>query len=270
MPSHQYSFELITHEVAKSLIQQRNGDGYINATQLCQAAGKRWHNYIRNETTGNFMRALSEKTRISVSLLNQQVTTSEGVTSTWVHPKVAIHLAQWLSADFAVQVSEWVFDWMNGTKKSAELPYHLRRHMANIASVPPTHFSILQEMTMSLIAPLEAHGYSLPEHMVPDISQGRMFCKFAREELGLDTDALLTYTHRYEGRAPVQAKLYPIEYLGKFRTFINNVWMPERAAAYFKERDPLALPFLDKVLHITYSEPKAANSLQIKGKPKAA
>lgn len=261
MPTHQYSMDLISHEVEKSIIQQRAGDGYINATQLCQAAGKRWHNYVRNETTGHFLRALSAKTRISVPLLNQEVRTPEGIASTWVHPKVAIHLAQWLSADFAVQVTEWVYDWMNGSRKSTELPYHLRRHMANIASVPPTHFSILQEMTMSLIAPLEAHGYTLPEHMVPDISQGRMFCKFAREKLGLDTDALPTYEHRYEGRKPVEAKLYPIEHLGAFRQFINEVWMPQRAEGYFRERDPQALPMLDKVLRISYTPPRPPKKL---------
>lgn len=262
---------LINREVAKSLIHQRSGDGYINATQLCHAAGKRWHNYVRNETTGAFLRALAAKTRISVLLLNQEVTSAEGVSSTWVHPKVAIHLAQWLSADFAVQVSEWVFDWMSGKNAvRPELPYHLRRHMANLSAVPPTHFSVLQEMTMSLIAPLEAHGYTLPEELVPDISQGRMFCKFARDELGLDTDALPTYSHRYEGRLPVQAKLYPIEHLGYFRSYIARVWMPERAAGYFKERDPRALIALDKVLNLTYSAPMAANKPRIGSGKKAA
>lgn len=257
MPSHQYSIDLITHHVAQSPIQQRAGDGYINATQLCSAAGKRWYNYLRVETTGHFLRALEEKTQISSARLVQE----EGV-DVWVHPKVAIHLAQWLSADFAVQVSEWVYDWVNGKKqRGGELPYHLRRHMANLAAVPPTHFSILQEMTMTLIGPLEAHGYTLPEQMVPDISQGLMFAKFARDELRIDTQSLPTYEHRYEGRRPVQAKLYPIEVLGAFRKFVNEVWMPQRAAEYFRERDPQALPFLDKVLMLSYQAPRPVSRL---------
>ena len=32
---------------------------------------------------------------------------------TWVHPYVAINLGQWLSPKFSVQVSKWVFEWMN-------------------------------------------------------------------------------------------------------------------------------------------------------------
>ena len=33
---------------------------------------------------------------------------------TWVHPDIAINLAQWLSPKFAVQVSRWVREWMSG------------------------------------------------------------------------------------------------------------------------------------------------------------
>jgi len=272
-PTHQSSLNLISHKVANSIIQQRTEDGYINATDLCNAAGKRWYNYLRNETTGHFLRALSAKTQISVLLLNQQVTSSEGVHSTWVHPKVAIHLAQWLSADFAVQVSEWIYDWMSGNKQQPReitLPYHLRRHMLNIGKIPPTHFSILQEMTNTLIAPLEVRGYTLPESMMPDISQGRMFCKFLRDQLGIDTDALPTYTHEFEGRASVEAKLYPIEFLVEFRNYINQVWMPERAAGYFSERDPLALPMLDQLLMIGNTPPANKARLMPPRRPRAA
>lgn len=256
MPTHQSSLNLITHRVADSIIQQRAEDGYINATELCNAAGKRWYNYLRNETTGNFLRALSAKTQISVSLLHQQVTSPGGLHSTWVHPKVAIHLAQWLSADFAVQVSEWVYDWISGNQpRNVTLPYHLRRHMLNIGKVPSTHFSILQEITNTLIAPLEVRGYTLPEKMMPDISQGKMFCKFLRDELGIDTDSLPTYLHEFEERPAVEAKLYPIEYLVQFRNYIAQVWLPERAASYFKERDPVALPMLDQFLMISGPRP---------------
>lgn len=263
MPSHQYSLSLIAHQVQNSIVEQRASDGYINATALCSAAGKRWHNYVRNETTGNFLRALEAKTRISVLLLNQQLTSPEGVTSTWVHPKVAIHLAQWLSAEFAVQVSEWVYDWMNGEQpREAQLPYHLRRHMLNLGKVPNTHFSILQEMTNTLIAPLEVRGYTMPEKLMPDISQGRMFCKFLRDELGIDTDSLPTYIHEFENRPAVEAKLYPIEVLVAFRNYINDVWMTQRAAGYFKEKDPSALPMLDQLLRI--SQTPAANLPELK------
>ncbi|MBQ0931177.1 KilA-N domain-containing protein [Ideonella sp. 3Y2] len=251
--NHQYSLELIAHQVASSFVHQRASDGYVNATDLCSAAKKRWHQYVGQEATGNFLRALAKKQGVAVEDLAQADLTPGRPESVWVHPKVAIHLAQWLSADFAVLVSEWVYDWLSGSRgRGAELPYHIKRHMANAAKIPHTHFSILQEMTNYLIAPMELSGYTLPERLVPDISQGRMFCKWAREQLGLDTDSLPTYEHQYPDGRRVPAKLYPVEHLGAFRAFISNVWMPTRAEDYFRQRDPAALIALDKILKIAF------------------
>lgn len=260
---HQYSLELIPRQLQNSTIAQRAADGYINATQLCEAASRRWYQYERQEVNGTFLRALAAKEGKNLTELVQHTLstdTAEGE-QVWVHPKVALHLGQWLSPAFALQVTDWVYEWMNGRgapKAPAQLPYHLQRHMDNLGKVPHTHFSILQEMTTYLIAPLEIQGYTLPDNMLPDISQGRMFCKFARETLGVDTDALPTYNHRFPDGRIVPAKLYPVEHLGHFRKFISEVWLPERAQKYFKERDPKALPRLDKVLRLGAPEPAPA------------
>jgi len=37
-------------------------------------------------------------------------------TGTCVHPKVAVNLAQWLSPEFAVHVSNWIYDLMTRGK----------------------------------------------------------------------------------------------------------------------------------------------------------
>jgi hypothetical protein len=169
-----------------------------------------------------------------------------------VHPQIAINLAQWLSADFAVQVSQWVFEWMSGSRvppTPAQLPYHIRRYLANQDSVPIGHFSVLTELTLLLIAPMEALGYTLPESLWPDISSGRMFAKFLRDCHGVDTDSMPTYLHIFEDRRqPVYAKAYPDHLLPHFRAHFHRVWLPERAAAYFAERDTLALSYLPRLL----------------------
>lgn len=126
---------------------------------------------------------------------------------TWVHPQVAIHLAQWLSPKFAVQVTKWVFDWMSGKVPGGNMPYHLRRYMANLTNVPAGHFSILNEVTLALIAPLEQMGYTLPQSMVPDISLGRMFSGWLREN-GYDPDNMPRYNHHYEDGRIVDARAY--------------------------------------------------------------
>ncbi|OQX16194.1 MAG: hypothetical protein BWK73_04840 [Thiothrix lacustris] len=108
---------LITHEVQSVTVLQRESDGYFNATKLSQAAGKRLNNYIRNDTTEAFLKALEAETRISASELIQVVKGGNGTQGTWVHPQIAMHLAQWLSAEYAVKVSKWVYDWMSQGKQ---------------------------------------------------------------------------------------------------------------------------------------------------------
>lgn len=254
MPTHQYSLDLITHQVDQSFIQQRARDGYINATQLCTAAKKPWHRYEMQEDNGRYIRALAERLGITRGELIQTVAPSGEI---WVHPQVAIHLGQWLSVDFQLQVSAWVHKWMSGELKARpEMPPHVERYMLNYGKVPSTHFSILQQMMTSLIAPLQSVGYVLPDRMLPDVSQGQMFCKYLRTELKLDTAALPTYEHEFPDGRVVDAKLYPIEYLGVFCKYVNEVWIPQRAKDYFQQRDPDALPYLDKMLSIAYDKPK--------------
>jgi hypothetical protein len=133
--------------------------------------------------------------------------------------------------------------------KPAELPYHLRRYLANQGNVPAGHFSILTELTLCLIAPMEAMGYRLPEKLWPDISSGKMFAKFLRDEHGVDTDHLPVYLHIFEDqRQPVQAKAYPETLLPHFRAHFREVWLPERAADYFAQRDVNALQYLPRLL----------------------
>jgi hypothetical protein len=132
---------------------------------------------------------------------------------------------------------------------AGKLPYHLQRYMINRAAIPPTHFSIFNEIVYNLIAPLEDHGYQLPDKLVPDISEGRMFAQWVRVEKRLEPDNFPTYTHTYpDGRSIPNVKLYPNHLLADFRDHFHNVWLRERAAKYFKERDQNALQYLQKIV----------------------
>lgn len=110
---------------------------------------------------------------------------------------------------------------MTGTSK-ARLPYHILRYLANRAKVLPTHFSILNEMTLALIAPMEEQGYILPDHMLPDISQGKLFSVFLRSK-GIQTSQMPTYKHEYADRRIVDARQYPNRVLPMYREHFNDV-----------------------------------------------
>lgn len=278
MHQHQYSLTLIQHEVNNSVIEQRSSDGYINATALCKAAGKLFKDYKENKSTNEFLEELALDTGLSIqlgekALVEQKqslIETFPGAPSTgggtWVHPLVAIHLGQWASGKFAVQVSKWVQDWISGnvvSTRSPVLPHHLNRYLANDSSVPEGHFSILQETGLSLFGPLHNLGFEVPKGWVPDISVGRLFCDWLRKEHGVDTDNLPTYEHDYlDGRQTVYPKAYPEDFLPHFRRWFRTVWLPQNGVSYFKRKDPSSLAYLDRLPAL--AGPKAANAQAFK------
>lgn len=246
----QMNLPLIPREVEGNIIQQRAADGYINATSMCAAANKKIGHYFETKTTKEFLTELSSDTRIAVGELVQIIKGGSSYQGTWVHPQVAIHLAQWLSPKFAVQVSKWVYEWISGgaSGDKSRIPTHLQRYMANLSEIPNTHFSMLNEMTFALIAPMESDGYVLPEHMIPDISEGKMFSKWLRDEKKVDPSSFPTYQHRYLDGRIVPARLYPNEFLADFRAHFHGVWLPQKAREYFEVRDTTAIAFLPKLL----------------------
>lgn len=85
-------------------------DGYINATLLYKAGKKKFNNWYRMERTNQFIDKLSSVTRISVAELISIVQGGDAkLQGTWVHPRVAVNIAQWISPDFDVKVSGWVY-----------------------------------------------------------------------------------------------------------------------------------------------------------------
>ena len=105
----------IVHKFNGIDIRQLSDDGYVNATAMCRATGKKFYDYARLKTTQKYLEALSSVAGIPATDLARSVQGGDPkFQGTWVHPKVAIHLAQWCSPEFAVFVTELVFDWMNG------------------------------------------------------------------------------------------------------------------------------------------------------------
>jgi len=244
-----FQLSLIAREVDGEVVHLRTKDGYINATAMCKSAGKILADYTRLRTTQDFLEALSADMGIPISELIQTFKGGRADNQgTWVHPDIAINLAQWLSPKFAVQVSRWVREWMSGERIPAELPIHLKRYMANRSKVPHTHFSMLNELTFNLVAPLEQAGYSLPDDMVPDISEGRIFSKWLRENRGVEPKTFPTYEHEYPDGRKFPVRLYPNEYLSDFKIHFNEVWLPHHAPKYFSARDARALELIETIM----------------------
>ena len=83
--------------------------------------------------------------------------------------------------------------------------------------------------------------------MYPDISVGKMFSNYLKKIDSEFNDTFKYYSHSFpDDRPPVDARMYPIEALPVFRRFVFEKWIPENAQNYFKERDPLALDYLQR------------------------
>lgn len=98
------------------IIDFRSSDGKINLTQLCKAGNKEYKAWFRTDKTQSFLKALSLSVNISTDRLLTYEDHGPNNRNTWGHPQVAINIAQWISADFDVQVSKWIFELMTTGK----------------------------------------------------------------------------------------------------------------------------------------------------------
>ena len=91
-------------------ILSRLEDNYINATQLCQAGNKKFFDWYRLNTTKELIMELESEAGIPASLLidSKKGNSNSFNQGTWIHPDLAIQLAQWVSPNFALQVSRWI------------------------------------------------------------------------------------------------------------------------------------------------------------------
>jgi hypothetical protein len=94
-------------------------DGYINATQLCYAGDKLFHDWSRRVKAEEFLNELSNELKMPIyevlrgfplSTLIKYIDNGPLDRATWVHPRVAINIAQWISAKFDVKVSSWIHE----------------------------------------------------------------------------------------------------------------------------------------------------------------
>lgn len=151
--------------VGGKTVRARESDYYVNATELCKAAGKKWNNYQRNEGTQDFLKSLESETRIRVSDLVQVTKGGSGEQGTWIHPRVVIHFAQWASAEFAVAVTGWVLELMTTGKVelNREDPTYARMIATVRAEVVAEFTPIISELRAMIAKPPPEPFTTIPD-----------------------------------------------------------------------------------------------------------
>lgn len=104
-------------------IVARREDNYISATQLCNAGKKEYSNWAKTGKTTEFLIELASVLDIPK---DQLIKTKQGGIAgdqgTWVHPRVAINIAQWVSPKFAVNVTGWIQQLLTTCQVSIQRP----------------------------------------------------------------------------------------------------------------------------------------------------
>ncbi|PTV65588.1 KilA-N domain-containing protein [Pseudomonas putida] len=98
-------------------------DGWLHATKIAERFGKRVDHWLDNAETLEYFRALDEHlagreseildTRISGYVKTSRARVDRGG-GTWLHPKLAVFFARWLSAKFAVWCDERISELLHG------------------------------------------------------------------------------------------------------------------------------------------------------------
>jgi hypothetical protein len=93
-------------------IYRRRTDGYVNATAMCKANGRQWSKYRETDRCQEYIDALAETSDFGG--LNPIDTKAGNGGGTWIHPQLAVDLARWISAPFAVWMDRWFLEELQG------------------------------------------------------------------------------------------------------------------------------------------------------------
>lgn len=100
-----------------------NSDGWINATVIADANGKRVGDWVDLPSTREYVERLN--TRLSGNLIQAKRGRNGG---TWLHPKLAVVFARWISVDFAIWCDEQIDEIIHGKPEAND--WEKLRHQA--------------------------------------------------------------------------------------------------------------------------------------------
>jgi hypothetical protein len=243
--------QYIEHKVGELVVNQRQSDGYISATKLTRAYENQTGKYrnpnqwFEKDRTHEFLEILSNRTELQVYELVQKK--GEGKNrEIWIHPKLAVSFAMWLSPEFEMMVSEWVEQWLVvGKAPTTQEPVVLHPYQRvwykrlmlfeQNTKLPKGTWCIFEEIS-KLMRDLEAKGVLLYDKATIDISVGRAWCHWLREEENYDTSNLEQYLHCYpDNRGERLAYIYPFDLLGKFRQWLEDTYIPDKFPSYVRK-----------------------------------
>lgn len=110
---------------------QFTSDAFFNATVAAKPFGKSPKDWLKTEETKEYISAIRRNILVEE---NQLVKTSSGAPinggGTWIHPKLGVHFARWLNADFAVWCDHQIELILSGEAPQATIVTQPRMYFA--------------------------------------------------------------------------------------------------------------------------------------------
>ena len=134
------------------------------------------------------------------------------------------------------------------------IPRFIRRYNDNWDRIDEGCLSIISELAIRLWGRLERVGHIIADfgpngmELRPDVSVGRIFSRWLKQNYPAVKDNYTTYMHK-TAQAEFPARQYPNSMLPLYILFIDTVWIPKHFESYFKARDPAALAAAAEVAH---------------------
>lgn len=107
--------EVLVHNYNNVTIQQLKNDGFVNLTQMGKAANKLVADYLRLNSTTEYLQALSSDMGIPISLLIEVIKGNHADSrqqGTWAHVLIAMDFAQWCSPQFRIWANKTLLEVM--------------------------------------------------------------------------------------------------------------------------------------------------------------
>jgi len=157
---------------------------------------------------------------------------------------------KWVTKEVIPSIRKtWAY-WIN----RLETPNFVVRFNDNWDRTERGYFSVISELFIRLYGQFERIWYQIPNKALnnkeirPDNSVWRLFSDYLKKNHPEFSNKYKMYSHKFPNGTEFDCKQYENDVLPTFIYYVDNIWIPEKWTWYFKERDPLALQYIPKLL----------------------
>lgn len=227
-------------------ITQRDTDGYVNATEMCQANGKQVGDWLKTQDAKRYIDAISTITNIPVIdlVLKIKPDINKGIApATWVHPKLAIKLARWISVDFELWCDEHIRTLITTGQTQIIQPtpepqpiqaYTIRVKSFFENTVPAGYWCVFVESSHLLIWVEQKLKLPVAQYDLLDGSIGAHWAKYRQGKEW--ADERIKFPYKFPDGRRCHPWCYPDQELLEFRKFANGIYKNELMPVYLESK----------------------------------